>query len=191
VVGKLMARGNAPFNVALVRRLHDLYPRSARIVEVGCGPGVGLSTLLEAYPDARVVGVDLSPQMLAQSRARNRAATRDGRLELREGDVGEINEPADLLLAVHVLYFWHDPASVLRNARVLLAGGGVLALGYRCRQDMPPPARRDFPKEGHLLYDNERDVADLLTAAGFDQVGSHLVTSNGSTLGWLTLGRAP
>jgi SAM-dependent methyltransferase len=186
-----MARGNAPFNVALTSRLHELYPQPARILEVGCGPGVGLRALLEVYPSAQVVGVDLSPQMLDQSRARNRQAIRDGRLELREGDVSEFTEQADLILAVHVLYFWHAPDSVLRNIRGLLASGGVLALGYRRREAMPPPARRDFPKEGHLLYDSERDVADLLTAAGFDRVESHLIVSKGSGLGWLTLGYAP
>ena len=116
---------------------------------------------------------------------------RDGRLELREGDVRELTEPADLVIGVHVLYFWHDPASVLRNIRALPTSGGVLALGYRRREDMPPPARRDFPKEGHLLYESERDVANLLTAADFDRVHSHPIASKGSALGWLTLGYAP
>jgi len=45
LVGKLMARGNAPFNTALVHRLHQLYPDPTRIVEVGCGPGTGWLTI--------------------------------------------------------------------------------------------------------------------------------------------------
>ena len=62
LVGKLMARGNAPFNTALVHRLHQLYPNPTRIVEVGCGPGVGLSALLAGYPSAHVLGIDLCSQ---------------------------------------------------------------------------------------------------------------------------------
>jgi SAM-dependent methyltransferase len=190
VVGKLMARGNAPFNTALVDRLHELYPDRTRIVEVGCGPGIGLSALLYSYPSAHILGIDLSPQMVAQSRARTVQAIRGGRLELRQGDVRDVIEPADLMLAVHVVYFWHDPDTVLRHIRALLTGGGVLALGYRCRQDMPPPARRDFPREGHRLYDSEKDVSALLSAADFHEVQNHLITRNNNTLGWLTTGRS-
>jgi ribosomal protein RSM22 (predicted rRNA methylase) len=46
-----MARGNAPFNAALVHQLHDLHPHTTRIVEVGCGPGIGLSALQACYLD--------------------------------------------------------------------------------------------------------------------------------------------
>lgn len=191
LVGRLMARGNAPFNTALVERLHELHPDRTRIVEVGCGPGIGLSALVAAYPEARILGIDLSPRMIAQSRARTAQAVRSGRLELRRGGVRDVVEPADLLLAVHVVYFWHDPAEVLDHLRALLAGGGVLALGYRCRRDMPPPARRDFPREGHRLYDTAEDVSALLTAAGFDEVHNDLITGGDAPLGWLTTGRAP
>jgi len=190
LVGKLMARGNAPFNTALVDRLHQLHPSRTRIVEVGCGPGIGLSALLVSYPSAHIVGLDLSAQMVAQSRARTAQAIDSGRLELRQGDVRDVIEPADLMLAVHVVYFWHDPGQVLDHVRTLLVGGGVLALGYRCRRDMPPPARRDFPKEGHRLYDSEGDVSAILTAAGLQDVQNHLITRNNNTLGWLTTGRS-
>ena len=173
-----------------MHRLHQLYPNPTRIVEVGCGPGTGLSDLLAGYPSAHVLGIDLSPQMVAQSQARNAHAIRSGRLELREADVRDVVEPADLMLAVHVLYFWHDPATVLHHLRTRLTGDGVLALGYRCRRDMPPPARRDFPKEGHRLYDSEKDVSALLTAAGFHDVQNHVITRNGNMLGWLTTGQA-
>jgi SAM-dependent methyltransferase len=185
-----MARGNAPFNIALVHRLQELYAHPTRIVEVGCGPGIGLSALLAGYPSAHVRGIDLSAQMVAQSRARNAQAVRTGRLDVREGDVRDVVEPADLMMAIHVLYFWHDPESVLDHARTVLAGGGLLALGYRCRRDMPPSARRGFPQEGHRLYDSEQDVSALLIASGFHDVQNHLVTRNNDIPGWLTLGQS-
>jgi predicted TPR repeat methyltransferase len=128
--------------------------------------------------------------MVAQSQARNAEAIGAGRLELREEDILDAVEPADLMLAAHVIYFWHEPASVLHHARMVLAGGGALALGYRCRRDMPPPARRDFPREGHRLYDSEQDVSALLTTSGFQDVENGVITSNTSALGWLTVGRA-
>jgi SAM-dependent methyltransferase len=137
-----------------------------------------------------VLGIDLSPQMVGQCRARNAQAVRTGRLQLRRADVRDLVDPADLMVAVHVLYFWHDPASVLQHARTILAGGGEVALGYRCRQDMPAAARRDFPREGHRLYDSEHEVSALLAACGFDDVQNHAVTSDEDVLGWLTVGQS-
>lgn len=185
-----MARGNGPFNTALVARLHELHGGAADITEVGCGPGVGLAALLARFPQARVVGIDPSPRMLEQSRTRNSGAVDAGRLELREGDVTTVGPPVDLVTAVHVLYFWHDPMSVLVRLRDLLAPDGVLALGYRCREDMPRPAQRDFPREGHRLYDTEEAVRELLTAAGYRSPRSHSIDSAGSHLGWLTVAGA-
>jgi trans-aconitate methyltransferase len=190
IVGGLMARGNGPFNTALVAKLHELHSGAARIADVGCGPGVGLAALLAQFPQAQVVGTDLSPQMLAQSRKRNSGAIDAGRLELREGDVTSISPPVDLVTAVHVLYFWHDPTSVLAQLRNVLTPNGVLALGYRCRQDMPQAAQKDFPREGHRLYDNEEAVRELLTTAGFRSPHSHSIDSAGNHLGWLTVASA-
>lgn len=190
VVGGLMARGNAPFNTALVARLHELHGGAADITEVGCGPGVGLAALLAAFPGARVVGIDPSARMLAQSRKRNAAAIEAGRLELREGDVTTVGAPVDLVTAVHVLYFWHNPMDVLVRLREVLEPDGVLALGYRCRQDMPRPAQRDFPREGHRLYDSEDAVRELLTAAGYRSPHSHRIDGAGHHLGWLTVADA-
>lgn len=191
LVGGLMARGNGSFNAVAVNQLRELYGELGQVAELGRGPGVALTALLEAFPNARVQGVDLSAQMLDQSRRRNAGAVQSGRLDLRQGDVEQISPPPDLLLAVHVLYFWHEPEVTLKRLRTTLASGAVLALGYRCRADMPPPAQRDFPREGHRLYESEGEVRALLTSAGFQDAESHSITSGDHPLGWLTTGRAP
>ncbi len=146
VVGRVMVRGNRLFNEAVVRQLADQVPTAGRIAEIGCGPGVGLAALLDRFPTAEVVGIDLSKRMVAQSRIRNRTAIDAGRLRLLSGGIPHLGGPYDLVVAVHVLYFWHDPTATLARLRSSLAADGVVALGYRCRQDMPQPAQRDFPR---------------------------------------------
>ena len=110
--------------------------------------------------------------MLAQSRRRNRAAVVAGRLTLIEGDVASLDalSPIDIVMATHVLYFWHEPAAELARLLSTLGPAGTLALGYQLRHNMPKPAQVNFPKQGHLLYDAEDAVSGLLRDAGFTSV---------------------
>ena len=138
------------------------------LAELGFGPGVGLAALLATFPDAEVLGADPSAALAGQAAARNRMAVRAGRLRLMQGDVTVLAPfaPIDLILAVHVLYFWRDPEAELTAIASLLRSGGHLALGYQLRQHMPPVAQQDFPREGHRLYESDGEVIALLDAAG-------------------------
>ena len=80
------------------------------------------------------------------------------------------SQPADIVMANHVLYFWHDPAAELAQIRGFLRPGGLLALGYQLRQNMPAMAQRRFPPAGHRLYETDDDVTRLAVEAGFGSV---------------------
>jgi trans-aconitate methyltransferase len=173
VVGRGMAKGNA----ALSRWVIDqaavhLGGTAERIAELGPGPGVGLETLLETFPDAHVWGIDISSVMLSQSRKRNRTALEAGRLTLLEGGVETLSAcaPADVVMANHVLYFWRDPVAELAAIRSSLRVGGLLALGYQLRENMPTMAQKRFPVAGHRLYESEQDVTSVAVEAGFSDV---------------------
>jgi SAM-dependent methyltransferase len=177
LVGGLMARSNGDFNRWAVQEIRQWSQNGIdgeveRIAELGPGPGVGLEETLQTFPEARVWGVDLSPEMLSQSRRRNIRHVRSGRLTLLEGDAASLAKqaPIDLVIAVHVLYFWHQPAAELVQLHGAMRPGGLLALGYQLREHMPPPARTNFPKRGHLLYDSDDEVTALLRGAGFTSI---------------------
>lgn len=53
---------------ALVEGARTIDPPPARVLEVGTGTGSGAAALAEALPDAEIVGVDLSSQMVARAR---------------------------------------------------------------------------------------------------------------------------
>lgn len=168
-----MARGNAELSRWVVQQAaahHD--DVVARVAELGPGPGVGLELLLAQFPEAQVWGVDLSSVMLSQSGKRNRSAVKAGRLTLLEGGVPALgaSAPADLVMANHVLYFWQDPAAEMAQIRDFLRPGGLLALGYQLRPQMPAMAQRRFPPAGHRLYETDDELTALATAAGFGSV---------------------
>ena len=55
-----------------VRDLVQRIPNSgvARAADIGCGPGNSTEVLRERYPEARIVGLDSSPDMIAAARKR-------------------------------------------------------------------------------------------------------------------------
>jgi len=172
-IGRGMARGNADFNRWCIREISQRCQNGvSRIVELGPGPGIGLQETLRAYPGAAVWGVDLSAEMLSQSRRRNLGEVRSRRLNLIEGDARSLLElaPIDLVIATHVLYFWHRPALELALIHDALRPGGFLALGYQLKSNMPRLAQRNFPKDGHLLYDSDDEVSALIDGVGFKSV---------------------
>lgn len=62
----------APFEPLRARAIAQLAPRpGATVLDIGCGTGLSFAPLLERIgPSGRIVGVDPTPEMLAQARGR-------------------------------------------------------------------------------------------------------------------------
>jgi SAM-dependent methyltransferase len=105
-------------------RLDDV----GRVLEVGCGQGIGLSLLADRFPNAQIVGVDLDPGMIR--RAGRRVAALGDRVELRVDDLSSLPDPPgsfDVVVdfaAVHHVPDWRSALSEI--ARALRAGGEFL-----------------------------------------------------------------
>ena len=86
------------YEAPLLRRLGGRLD-GARVLDVGCGRGIGIEILLEHFGAAQVYGVDLDPQQIR--RAQQRFAGRLGdRLVLAVGSVDKLPFPADYFDAV-------------------------------------------------------------------------------------------
>lgn len=70
-----------------------------------------------------------------------------------------------------------------------LTSGGRVALGYQLEQHMPPPAQRDFPREGHVLYESDDDVEGVLAEAGIRPEKVVVVGPDSNPRGRIMLGR--
>jgi trans-aconitate 2-methyltransferase len=99
--------------------------RSARrIADLGCGPGNSTELLIERFPEAHVVGIDSSPDMLQQARERLPRRT------FVQGDLSNwMPEPdTDLLFGNAVFHWVPDHPRVLARLLGSLPSGGVLAV---------------------------------------------------------------
>lgn len=68
--------------------LHFVPSKHDRILDVACGPGGWALQVAQAFPEASVVGVDISPQMIQYARAQ--AEARDLDLQFRIMDITKL-----------------------------------------------------------------------------------------------------
>ncbi|MTJ81944.1 MAG: trans-aconitate 2-methyltransferase [Telmatospirillum sp.] len=125
------------WNAALYRRFEDQRTRPAAdllaripemtpalVVDLGCGPGNSTELLVRRFADATVIGLDSSPDMLADARRR----LPDCRFI--EADIATWQPEAapDLIFANASLQWLGDHHSLFPRLFALLAPGGVLAV---------------------------------------------------------------
>jgi ubiquinone/menaquinone biosynthesis C-methylase UbiE len=127
--GIIMARTNADCG-AWVTELLEIGPCDS-VLEVGFGPGVIIQRLAQLA--GRTSGIDPSQEMVAQARARNAIAIKDGRVDLRRGSVEHLpfdDNAFDKALAINSMQVWPDSAAGLREMRRVIKPSGRVALGF-------------------------------------------------------------
>lgn len=129
----------APLADASVARLLERLdpPPGGRVLDLGCGGGAWLRTLLARRADLTGVGVDLHPMGDADAFA----ASTGGRGILVEADAQTWRDGTfDAVLAVGVAHVFGGAAGTLDAARAHLAPGGRVLLGDGIWDVPPPPA---------------------------------------------------
>jgi trans-aconitate 2-methyltransferase len=98
--------------------------QARRVVDLGCGPGNSTELLIERFPQAEVIGLDSSADMLRQARERLPGHT------FLQADLATWlpDKPTDLLFANAVFQWVPDHPAVLRRLLEALPQGGVLAV---------------------------------------------------------------
>ncbi|MFL6086043.1 MAG: methyltransferase regulatory domain-containing protein [Mycobacterium sp.] len=129
---------SAPGQLAAVAHLFGLETpevSTARVLEIGCATGGNLIPFAAAHPQARVVGLDLSPVQVDLGIAKARALGLDN-LGFVAGDIARMDLTAlgqfDFIIA-HGVYSWVPPQvqeALLSGFRKLLAPKGVAYMSY-------------------------------------------------------------
>ncbi|MBO1751732.1 class I SAM-dependent methyltransferase [Actinotalea sp. BY-33] len=127
------ASAPAPDRIRWALELLDPAP-SARVLEIGCGPGVAVELLTPRLTTGTMLAIDRSTVAVTRARRRNEEHLLDGRLELRESTLADLEVPAGsfaLAFSIDVNLFWtgeaRDELTVLHRC---LAPDAVLAVLY-------------------------------------------------------------
>ncbi|NJL62060.1 MAG: class I SAM-dependent methyltransferase [Methylacidiphilales bacterium] len=101
--------------------------QNIRILDAGCGSGVGTEYLVHLNPFAEVVGIDLSAGTLevAKERCQRSGANRAEFHQLSLFDVEQLPGEFDLINSVGVLHHTNDPIRGIQALANKLAPGGI------------------------------------------------------------------
>ncbi|NJR48297.1 MAG: class I SAM-dependent methyltransferase [Leptolyngbyaceae cyanobacterium CSU_1_3] len=99
-----------------------------RILDAGCGSGVGTEYLVHLNPQAQVTGIDLSAGTLAVARERcqRSGADRVDFHHLSLYDANQLPGKFDLINCVGVLHHLPDPIRGIQSLATKLASGGIM-----------------------------------------------------------------
>jgi SAM-dependent methyltransferase len=138
--GGVIARVSAAFDPFVDHLLVDLVrsQQPRRVLDVGCGAGLQLATMLETAAGATGVGIDsdgeavkLATGTLEQRGLAGRAAVVESDVRTAAADrIGPFAEPFDLALLANVVYYVPraERTALFREIAGLLAPGGRLVL---------------------------------------------------------------
>lgn len=153
------------------------------LLDVGCGPGSLTLDLAERVAPGRVIGVDSSPDVIAQARA---LAVERGihTVEFAVGDAYALDFPDESFDVVHVHQLLHHvarPVDVLRELLRLVASEGIVAVretDYAAKTIYPESsgltAWAELYQRVHRSHGGEPDagrrVKAWTRAAGFSRI---------------------
>jgi demethylmenaquinone methyltransferase/2-methoxy-6-polyprenyl-1,4-benzoquinol methylase len=123
---------NAEANRARVIDLLQLR-RGDVVLDVGCGTGLNFPAIEERIgSDGRIIGIDLSPDMLARARERVDAqGWHNVTLVESAIDQAQVPEPADAVLFCFTHDILQTPAALENVFRHAKAGARVASMGYK------------------------------------------------------------
>jgi len=117
--------------------LSEITPNSS-VLEIGCGTGI--VSLAIAPHAGEVIGVDLSPSMIAQAEKKTHQAAFQN-LSFQEADAYALpfeDESFDMVLLTNLLHVVAEPETVIQEACRVLRKSGILAAVTDCLAERVP-----------------------------------------------------
>jgi len=201
----LSAGQHSAWKQEVIRRIH--LPPGGRLLDIGAGTGDLAIKARQRYPQATIIGGDLTPEMLRQAQCRAHGQ----RIRWLNTDAAHLPFPDNTFDAVMSGYLLRNVinnlAAVLREQYRVLKPGGY----FVCLEATPPPARGLYwavrfyinyliPLLGNLLtrqtsaykylsrsimnFPPAEELATLMETTGFRSVGFETLMIHSMAIHW-------
>ncbi len=125
VYGATLVGGTLPLVPRLIERLEG----GITGADIGCGQGIALNLMAEAFPNSSFVGYDLSEAGIASARKNAELQGLDNvRFEVKDATRLEEGDRYQLITAFDVIHDLAHPAQVLKNIYQALEPGGTFLM---------------------------------------------------------------
>lgn len=111
-------------SIDLANRLDSENPH--RIIDIGCGPGNSTAVLKKRYPDAYVLGVDFSPNMI--EKAKSEHSDIDFMLFDATKDFDKLDEKFDIVFSNACIQWVPNHKKLLADMMSILNPDGIMAI---------------------------------------------------------------
>jgi len=159
------------------------------VLDLGSGGGFDCLLAARAVGDAgRVIGVDMTPEMIDRARANVRKAA-VAHIEFRLGEIEHLpvaNNTVDVIISNCVINLATDKGAVFREThRVLKVGGRLAIADMVAREPLPEAARNDASLVASCLGGaiTADEIEALLLESGFVEVNIELHSRPNDTTG--------
>ena len=145
------------------------------VLDIGSGAGIDVLLAAEKVgPNGRVIGLDLTPEMIDAAR-KNAAEAGATNVEFRLGDAEAMpveSGAVDWIISNCVINLAPDKAKVFREAFRVLRPGGRLLVSDIVTHDLPAPVRQSIAAWTACVAGalEEEDYLEAVRAAGFTDV---------------------
>ncbi len=156
------SRSSRKLYLRIARKAEEM--KSARILDVGCGPGVLVSTLASRLASSRLFGIDPSPSMVRIARRRLSEFIEQDRIRIEEGDSTSIPFPGsfDLIVSTYSYHHWNRQQEGLQYLAGRLEKGGTLIIIENFR-------KKDTSGKGGGHHSLSRSEADAMEIEGTEK----------------------
>ena len=164
VMSYLFDIGNTRLNKLV---LQTLAPKAGdRILEIGCGTGKLLDSMVKGCSKCDAEGIDFSDTMVSIARRKNRKHIATGKVVIHKGNVDEMplrEETYTKVYSINTIYFWPHPRDTSKKIAHLIKPRGKFALGF---EDIAQLEQRRLDRSVFRFYSTS-DVEIILIEAGF------------------------
>ena len=181
IMGRLLNRTTSTHNALVFDQMN--LQGTDRVLEIGFGGGALLEKIFKSTPEGFVAGIEISEEMVVNSKERFQDLIRTGRLEIKQGTVESLPFPDahfNKACTVNTIYFWSDLGKCFAELFRVIVPGGQFVIGYTADKDIRGAG---LDQRGFIPYSTDELKAALesqgfkpgLLQSGSDKRGDYFV----------------
>jgi len=136
------------------------------ILDIGCGTGKLIFTMVSQTSDGKFEGIDFSEAMISIAQKRNKESIQNGQVKIFGGNFDELplqNDYYDKVCSINTIYFWSKPEYTAQKIAGITKPGGFFVAGF---EDMQQLEQRNLDSDVFKIYSTE-EAKNLFVEAGF------------------------